>query len=83
MRDDIYTYLYKSDVRLGLTKRHASLVIDDEHDVQQYRAPEEFITASGDARDDGTQLGYLIAAVQYQQEQIEELKKKLEEKTNG
>ena len=80
MRDDIYTYLYKSDVQLGLTKRHASLVIDDENDVAQYRAPEEFISESGNARDDGTQLGYLIAAVQYQQEQIEELKKKLEEK---
>lgn len=80
MRDDIYTYLYKSDVQLGLTKRHASLVIDDENDVAQYRAPEEFISENGNARDDGTQLGYLIAAVQYQQEQIEELKKKLEEK---
>ncbi|WP_288490043.1 hypothetical protein [uncultured Limosilactobacillus sp.] len=80
MRDDIYTYLYKSDVQLGLTKRHASLVIDDENDVAQYRAPEEFISESGNARDDGTQLGYLIAAVQYQQEEIEELKNKLEEK---
>lgn len=80
MRDDIYTYLYKSDVQLGLTKRHASLVIDDENDVAQYRAPEEFISESGNARDDGTQLAYLIAAVQYQQEEIEELKKKLEEK---
>lgn len=80
LRDDIYTYLYKSDVKLGLTKRHASLVIDDENDVKQYRAPEEFITDEGNARDDGTQLGYLIAAVQYQQEEIEELKRKLEEK---
>ena len=72
--------MYKSDVKLGLTKRHASLVIDDENDVKQYRAPEEFITDEGNARDDGTQLGYLIAAVQYQQEEIEELKRKLEEK---
>lgn len=71
---------FKEDVRDGVSKRYASFIIDNIHDVAQYTEPEEFLSANGKGRDDGTQLAYLIAAVQYQQEQIEELKKKLEEK---
>ena len=80
MQDDMYTYQFKEDVRDGVSKRYASFIIDNIHDVPQYTEPEEFLSANGKGRDDGTQLAYLIAAVQYQQEQIEELKKKLEEK---
>ena len=80
MQDDMYTYQFKEDVRDGVPKRYASFIIDNIHDVAQYTEPEEFLSANGKGRDDGTQLAYLIAAVQYQQEQIEELKKKLEEK---
>lgn len=80
MQDDMYTYQFKEDVRDGVSKRYASFIIDNIHDVAQYTEPEEFLSANGKGRDDGTQLAYLIAAVQYQQEQIEELKKKLEEK---
>lgn len=80
MQDDMYTYQFKEDVRDGVSKRYASFIIDNVHDVAQYAEPEEFLSANGKGRDDGTQLAYLIAAVQYQQEQIEELKKKLEEK---
>lgn len=80
MQDDMYTYQFKEDVRDGVSKRYASFIIDNIHDVAQYTEPEEFLSANGKGRDDGTQLAYLIAAVQYQQEQIEKLKKKLEEK---
>lgn len=80
MQDDMYTYQFKEDVRDGVSKRYASFIIDNVHDVAQYAEPKEFLSANGKGRDDGTQLAYLIAAVQYQQEQIEELKKKLEEK---
>lgn len=76
MQDDMYTYQFKEDVRDGVSKRYASFIIDNVHDVAQYTEPEEFLSANGKGRDDGTQLAYLIAAVQYQQEQIEELKKK-------
>src|SRR5699024_6138003 len=75
MQDDMYTYQFKEDVRDGVSKRYASFIIDNIHDVAQYTEPEEFLSANGKGRDDGTQLAYLIAAVQYQQEQIEELKK--------
>lgn len=80
MQDDMYTYQFKEDVRDGVSKRYASFIIDNVHGIAQYAEPEEFLSANGKGRDDGTQLAYLIAAVQYQQEQIEELKKKLEEK---
>lgn len=77
MADDMYTYQFKSDVASGSTKRYASLIIDDVHDAKQYQAPDIFIADNGKCRDDGTQLAYLIATVQYQQHEIEELKSEL------
>ena len=76
----MYTYQYKDDVRDGKTKRYASLIIDDVNDVARYTEPEIFLADNGKSRDDGTQLAYLTAAVQYQQEEIEKLKDQLKEK---
>lgn len=86
MQDNMYTYQYKSDVADGKTKRYASLIIDDVHDVAQYTEPEMFLADNKKCRDDGTQLAYLIAAFQYQSKIIDSLQSKiskLEEKTNG
>lgn len=77
MEDHMYTYQYKSDVASGNTKRYASLIIDDVHDVAQYTEPDIFIADNKKCRDDGTQLAYAIAAIQYQQQEIEELKAEL------
>ena len=50
------------------------------NDVARYTEPEIFLADNGKSRDDGTQLAYLTAAVQYQQEEIEKLKDQLKEK---
>lgn len=76
----MYTYQFKDDVRDGKTKRYASLIIDDVHDVAQYTEPDIFVADNKKCRDDGTQLAYAIAAIQYQQHEIEELKLQLKEK---
>lgn len=76
----MYTYQFKDDVRDGKTKRYASLIIDDVHDVAQYTEPDIFVADNKKCRDDGTQLAYAIAAIQYQQHEIEELKVQLKEK---
>lgn len=76
----MYTYQFKDDVRDGKTKRYASLIIDDVHDVAQYTEPDIFVADNKKSRDDGTQLAYAIAAIQYQQHEIEELKVQLKEK---
>lgn len=80
MADHMYTYQYKSDVARGSSKHYASLIIDDVHDVAQYTEPDIFIADNGKCRDDGTQLAYLIAAVQYQQKMISDLQEQLKNK---
>lgn len=73
---DVRTYQFKSDVAKGKTKRHASIIIDDVHDVAQYYTPDEFISENRQGRDDGDIVGYLMGAVQELNKQIKQLKEK-------
>lgn len=61
---DVATYQFKQEVAHGGTKRHASVIIDDVHDVAQYQTPEEFISEDRSGRSDGDIVGYLMGAVQ-------------------
>lgn len=61
---DVVTYQYKQEVAHGGTKRHASVIIDDVHDVAQYQTPDEFISEDRSGRSDGDIVGYLMGAVQ-------------------
>jgi hypothetical protein len=61
---DIYNYNYKSDLKNGISKTYATAVIDDVNDKPQYHIPYDFISADGTGRDDGTILGYAVAAIQ-------------------
>ena len=61
---DVATYQYKQEVAHGGTKRHASVIIDDVHDVAQYQTPDEFISEDRSGRSDGDIVGYLMGAVQ-------------------
>lgn len=78
---DVETYLFKSDVAHGKTKRHTSVILDDVHDVAQYNTPEEFISENRKGRDDGDIIGFLMGAVQELTKQVNKLKKEV--KDNG
>lgn len=74
---NVETYQFKSDVAKGKTKRHASVIIDDVHDVAEYYTPEEFISENRMGRDDGDIIGYLMGAVKELKKQLDELKEKI------
>ena len=74
---DVRTYQFKSDVAQGKTKRHASVIIDDVHDVAKYYTPEEFISENRKGRDDGDIIGYLMGAVQELKKQLDQVKEKI------
>ena len=74
---NVNTYQFKTDVAKGKTKRHASVIIDDVHDVAEYYTPEEFISENRMGRDDGDIIGYLMGAVQELKKQFDELKEKI------
>ena len=74
---NVNTYQFKTDVAKGKTKRHASVIIDDVHDVAEYYTPEEFISENRMGRDDGDIIGYLMGAVQELKKQLDELKEKI------
>ncbi|MFT8725384.1 tail fiber domain-containing protein [Liquorilactobacillus nagelii] len=73
---NIYDYQYKSDVERGSAKHYASYIIDDVNEVSQYTEPSEFLSEDKKGRDDGTQLAYLTAAVQYLAQKVKELESK-------
>lgn len=74
---DVRTYQFKSDVAQGKTKRHASVIIDDVHNVAEYYTPEEFISENRKGRDDGDIVGYLMGAVQELKKQLDKVKEKI------
>lgn len=61
---DVYNYNYKSDLKNGITKTYATPIIDDINARPKYNMPYDFISADGVGRDDGTILGYAVAAIQ-------------------
>ena len=77
MSANVNTYQFKTDVAKGKTKRHASVILDDVHDVAEYCTPEEFISEDRKGRDDGDIIGYLMGAVQELKKQLDELKEKI------
>lgn len=77
MAANVETYQFKSDVTEGKTKRHASVIIDDVHDISQYYTPEEFISENRKGRDDGDIVGYLMGAVQELKKQLDKVKEKI------
>ena len=74
---NVNTYQFKTDVAKGKTKRHASVILDDVHDVAEYCTPEEFISEDRKGRDDGDIIGYLMGAVQELSKQLNEVKEKI------
>ncbi|MFT8869546.1 phage tail spike protein [Liquorilactobacillus nagelii] len=60
---DIYGYNYKSDLKNGISKTYATPIIDDVNTKPKYNMPYDFISADGTGRDDGTILGYAVAAI--------------------
>lgn len=74
---NVNTYQFKTDIAKGKTKRHASVIIDDVHDVAEYYTPEEFISEDRMGRNDGDIIGYLMGAVQELKKQLDELKEKI------
>lgn len=74
---NVNTYQFKTDVAKGKTKRHASVILDDVHDVAEYCTPEEFISEDRKGRDDGDIIGYLMGAVQELKKQLDEVKEKI------
>lgn len=74
---DVATYQYKQEVAHGGTKRHASVIIDDVHDVAQYQTPDEFISEDRQGRSDGDIVGYLMGAVQELTKKLKTLESKV------
>jgi hypothetical protein len=76
---DIYSYNYKSDLKNGISKTYATAVIDDVNDKPQYNIPYDFISADGTGRDDGTILGYAVAAIKELNSKISSLETEIKQ----
>ncbi|MFT9269494.1 MAG: phage tail spike protein [Liquorilactobacillus nagelii] len=76
---DIYNYNYKSDLKNGISKTYATAVIDDVNTKPQYNIPYDFISADGTGRDDGTILGYAVAAIKELNSKISSLEAELKQ----
>lgn len=73
---DIATYHYKND---PTEEEEASVIIDDVHKTPQYKTPSAFITKDGKDRKDSVTVGYLVKAVQAQEDEIKSLKNEIKE----
>jgi hypothetical protein len=73
---DINEFNYKNEKEED--KKHIGFVIGD-----NYKTPQEFISNDGKGIDTATVVGILVKAIQEQQEEIENLKKEMEELKNG
>ena len=62
-----------------MTKTYATPVIDDVNDTPQFNTPYDFISADGTGRDDGTILGYAVAAIQELNSQIIDLQNQIQQ----
>lgn len=74
---DVGLYNFKDDPN---GEEQASFVIDDVHDTPQWNTPEELLTKDHKHVNDTKVIGYLVKAIQAQQEQINDLKRKLKDK---
>ena len=73
---DIYEFNYKTEK--AEDKKHIGYVIGE-----GYNTPQEFISNDGKGIDTATVVGILVKAIQEQQEEIENLKKEMEELKDG
>lgn len=74
---DVGLYNFKDDPN---GEEQASFVIDDVHETPQWSTPEELLTKDHKHVNDTKVIGYLVKALQAQQDQINELKRKLKDK---
>ncbi|EOV6027317.1 alanine-zipper protein [Listeria monocytogenes] len=65
---DVRQYNFK-----GESNTHTSFIIDDINDEKQYYADPHFLSATGDGRDDGNIVGYLMLAVKKLKQEIDAL----------
>lgn len=73
---DVYEFNYKTEK--DKDKKHVGFVIGEE-----YNTPQEFISNDGKGIDTATVVGILVKAIQEQQQEIENLKKEMEELKNA
>lgn len=74
---DVGLYNFKDDPN---GEEQASFVIDDVHETPQWSTPEELLTKDHKHVNDTKVIGYLVKALQAQQDQINELKRQLKDK---
>lgn len=74
---DLTTFRYKAEKDGGVIYDHYGPIIDNVHEVLQYRMPEAFISPTRTARDDSNIVGALMGAVQELHKQVKELRKKI------
>ncbi|EAE4740778.1 hypothetical protein E1U54_09045 [Listeria monocytogenes] len=65
---DVRQYNFK-----GESNTHTSFIIDDINEEKQYYADPHFLSATGDGRDDGNIVGYLMLAVKKLKQEIDAL----------
>lgn len=80
--DDALQAIIDTDVRQynfkGESNTHTSFIIDDVNEEKQYYVDPHFLSATGDGRDDGSVVGYLMLAIKKLKQEIDELKAKID-----
>lgn len=74
---DVGLYNFKDDPN---GEEQASFVIDDVHEIPEWNTPEELLTKDHKHVNDTKVIGYLVKALQAQQDQINDLKRQLKAK---
>ncbi|WP_242362052.1 hypothetical protein [Limosilactobacillus antri] len=80
LNTDIATYKYKYNKQDN--DKHASIIIDDVNDKPKFKTPSAFISNDGKSRLDDVTIGYLVKAIQAQQDQIDKLQKQVDDLKN-
>ncbi|PDK52559.1 hypothetical protein AFZ27_12125 [Listeria monocytogenes] len=70
---DIRQYNFK-----GEKNTHTTFIIDDVNEEKEYHVDPHFLSETGDGRDDGSIIGYLMLAIKKLKQEIDELKAKID-----
>lgn len=70
---DIRQYNFK-----GEKNTHTTFIIDDVNEEKEYHVDPHFLSETGDGRDDGSIIGYLMLSIKKLKQEIDELKAKIE-----